>query len=99
MLENDPLFPHLFIWYVAPDAIEPVLRHWLKEVELKLEVKGELFLRRDRDQEGNPRTTFMETYRGIDESFIAALETLASQQPWHTQLISPRRCEAFNRIE
>jgi hypothetical protein len=99
MLENDSPFPHLFIWYVAPDGIEPILRLWLKEVEAKLGVKGELFLRRDRDKEGKPRTTFMETYREVDEPFIATLEAMACQQPWHTQLISPRRCEAFNRIE
>lgn len=97
-MSNDS-FPHLFIWYVAPESIEPVLRQWLKEVEEKLGVCGELFLRKDEDRDGNPRTTFMETYREVDESFIAALEALAAQQPWHDQLYSPRRCEAFNRIE
>ena len=99
MHENELEFAHLFIWYTAPDAIEPVLRQWLKEVEIRLGVQGELFLRRDRDSSGNPRTTFMETYREVDEPFIAALEALASRQPWSEQLHSPRQCEAFNRIE
>lgn len=92
-------FPHLFIWYVAPDAIEPILRHWQKEVEERLGVQGELFMRRDKDRDGNPRTTFMETYRQVDESFISALEALASAQPWQSQLITPRRCETFARID
>lgn len=96
---NSNGFRHLFIWYLAPDAIEPVLRLWLSEVEEKLGVRGELFLRRDRDREGNPRTTFMETYRDIDEYFITELEALAAQQPWSAQLLTPRRCEAFDRIE
>jgi len=98
-IENHNAFRYLFIWYLAPDAIEPVLRQWLKEVEEKLGVRGELFLRRDRDREGVPRTTFMETYRDIDDNFIAALESLAVRQPWSEQLLTPRRCEAFNRIE
>jgi len=98
-IENSSGFAHLFIWYLAPDAIESVLRQWLSEVERKLGVRGELFLRRDQDSEGNPRTTFMESYRHVDEGFIAELEALAEQQPWHEQLLSPRRCEAFNRIE
>jgi len=95
----DETFPHLFIWYVAPDAIEPILRQWLKEVETRLGVRGELFLRRDKDRDGNPRTTFMETYREVDESFISGLEALAAVQPWQSQLITPRRCETFDRIE
>jgi len=92
-------FPHLFIWYVAPDAIEPILRRWQKEVEERLGVKGELFLRRDKDRDGNPRTTFMETYKEVDESFISSLDALASAQPWQSQLLTPRRCETFDRIE
>lgn len=98
-VQNDNGFPHLFIWYLAPDDIEPVLRQWLREVEQQLGVRGELFLRRDRDSEGDLRTTFMETYRNVDEDFIAKLETLAARQPWSAQLLSPRRCEVFNRIE
>lgn len=92
-------FPHLFIWYIAPDAIEPVLRQWLKEVEARLGIRGELFLRRDKDRDGNSRTTFMETYKEVDESFISSLEALASAQPWQSQLFTPRRCETFDRIE
>ena len=92
-------FPHLFIWYIAPDAIEPVLRQWQNEVEERLGVRGELFMRRDTDSEGNPRTTFMETYKEVDESFISELEALASAQPWQSQLLTPRRCETFDRIE
>jgi len=92
-------FPHLFIWYIAPDAIEPILRQWQREVEERLGVKGELFMRCDRDSDGNPRTTFMETYREVDESFISSLEALASAQPWQSQLLTPRRCETFDRIE
>ncbi len=89
----------LFIWYLAPAAMEPVLRQWLKEVEIKLGVKGELFLRSDTDSEGNLRTTFMETFRNIGNSFVSDLEALADQQVWSEQLLSSRRCEAFNRIE
>lgn len=92
-------FPHLFIWYIAPDSIEAELRQWLQQVERSLGVRGELFLRRDRDSEGRQRTTFMETYRNVDKSFISALDGLAMQQPWSEQLLSPRRCEAFDRIE
>ena len=99
MSDSSTPFPHLFVWYIAPDAIEPVLRQWLGEVETQLGVRGELFLRRDQDRDGNPRTTFMETYREVDESFIASLEALANAQPWQQQLLSPRRCEAFDRIE
>jgi len=99
MSEEKQLFPHLFIWYLAPDEIEPILRQWLNEVDERLGVKGELFLRRDHDSSGNPRTTFMETYRNVDESFISKVELLAKQQPWQSQLLSPRRCEAFERIE
>jgi hypothetical protein len=97
--DHETAFPHLFIWYIAPDGIEPVLRQWLNEVETQLGVHGELFLRRDQDNDGNPRTTFMETYREVDETFISALETLAKAQPWQSQLLTPRRCEAFDRIE
>jgi len=71
----------------------------LADVEEKLGVKGELFLRKDRDSKNHVRVTFMETYRNVDEGFIARLETLASHQSWHDKLLSPRRCEAFNRIE
>ena len=92
-------FPHLFIWYVAPDAIEPVLRQWQDEVEERFGLRGKLFLRRDKDRDGNPRTTFMETYKEVDESFISGLEALASAQPWYSQLLTPRRCETFDRIE
>jgi len=98
-IENRNAFPHLFIWYRAPDAIEPILRQWLKEVEEKLGVRGELFLRRDKDSEGHPRTTFMETYRNVGDGFVTDLEAMAAQQPWIGQLLSPRRCEAFDRIE
>ncbi len=84
---------------MAPEAIEPDLRLWLKEVDEKLDVKGELFLRKDQDSSGHPRTTFMETYRNVDESFISNIELLAEQKSWFRQLQSPRRCEAFNRIE
>lgn len=99
MAEMDNKFPHLFIWYHAPEEIEPVLRQWLDEVEQQLGVRGELFVRRDRDSAGAPRTTFMETYRNVSENFISELEILATRQPWLEQLLSPRRCEAFNRIE
>ncbi|MFC1536699.1 DUF4936 family protein [Pseudomonadota bacterium] len=92
-------FPHLFIWYLAPAAMEPLLRQWLREVEKKLGIKGELFLRSDTDSEGKVRTTFMETYRDVDNTFITNLEALAAQQPWNNQLLTARRCEAFNRIE
>lgn len=95
----DEAFPHLFIWYVAPAAIEPILRQWLQEVEEQLGAHGQLFLRHDKDHDGHPRTTFMETYKEVDESFIAALEALAAAQPWQSQLLTPRRCEIFNRIE
>jgi len=99
MPDSENGFPHLFIWYLAPEAIEPVLRQWLKEVEQQLGIRGRLFVRRDTSSDGNPRTTFMETYHHVDEPFVAELETLAARQPWIGQLLSPRRCEAFNRIE
>jgi len=94
-----PEFAHLFIWYLAPLELESELREWLLLVEEMLDVKGELFQREDMDSEGNRRITFMETYRDVDDAFISKLEALASRQPWHQNIQSPRRCEAFNRIE
>jgi len=94
-----PEFAHLFIWYRAPRELEAELRKWLLLVEEMLDIKGELFQREDLDSEGNTRTTFMESYRNVDDIFITRLEALASRQPWHQNIQSPRRCEAFNRIE
>ncbi|MES0370741.1 MAG: DUF4936 family protein [Mariprofundaceae bacterium] len=99
MPENRQGFAHLFIWYHAPEYLETDLRNWLLDVEKKLGVKGELFLRKDSDSENRDRVTFMETYKNVDEAFITRLESLATRQPWYNKLISPRRCEAFNRIE
>ncbi len=92
-------FPHLFIWYHAPGYLEADLREWLRQVQQELGIEGELFLREERDVDGNPRMTFMETYRNVNEELVVQLESLASRQPWFQQLDSPRRCEAFNRIE
>lgn len=99
MPEEKQGFAHLFIWYHAPEHLEAELRSWLLDVEEKLGVQGELFLRRDRDSENRDRVTFMETYRDVDESFITELEALATHQSWCSELLSSRRCEAFNRIE
>lgn len=99
MPESNQGFGHLFIWYHAPETLEADLRSWLLDVEEKLGVKGELFLREERDSEGSIRVTFMETYRNVDEGFITQLEALATRQSWYNKLLSPRRCEAFNRIE
>ncbi|MDX8403437.1 MAG: DUF4936 family protein [Mariprofundaceae bacterium] len=99
MPESKQGFAHLFIWYLAPEHLEADFRDWLLDVEESLGVKGELFLRKDKDSENRVRMTFMETYRNVDEGFITRLEALASHQSWHSKLLSPRRCEAFNRIE
>jgi len=94
-----PEFAHLFIWYHAPIELESELRDWLRMVEESLGSKGELFQREDLDSDGTRRITFMETYRNVDDAFITRLEALASHQAWHQKIQSPRRCEAFNRIE
>lgn len=99
MPESKQEFAHLFIWYHAPEHLEADLRNWLVDVEEKLGVKGELFLRKEKDSENRVRVTFMETYRNVNEDFITQLESLAAHQSWYSELLSPRRCEAFNRIE
>ena len=99
MPESKQGFGHLFIWYHAPESLEADLRNWLADVEEKLGVKGELFLREEKDSKGRMSVTFMETYRNVNEDFITQLEALASHQSWRNELLSPRQCEAFNRIE
>jgi len=94
-----PETSNLFIWYHAPRELEEVLAKWLAQVETTLGVRGELFVRETSDSEGRERTTFMEAYRSADEAFTMQLEELAVDQPWITSLISPRRCEAFKRVE
>jgi len=83
--------PDAFIWYHADENMEPALVEWLDQVKENADVRGKLFIRKEKD-----KTTFMETYTDVSRATINRIETLASNQPLFKCI--HRQCESFVEI-
>ena len=83
--------PDTFIWYHANENMEPKLLEWLKKVEEKADVRGQLFIRKESE-----KTTFMETYKNVSRATINRIEKMAAGQPIFNDI--HRQCESFVEI-
>ncbi len=83
--------PDTFIWYHADENMEPALIKWLEQVEEKADVRGKLFIRKEKD-----KTTFMETYTNVSRPTINRIEKLASTQAVFEGI--HRQCESFVEV-
>ena len=83
--------PDAFIWYHANENQEPALVDWLVKVEEQADVRGKLFIRKEKD-----KTTFMETYTDVSSATINRIEKLASTQPLFATI--HRQCESFVEV-